>query len=567
MRRRRFLKAGAALGLGVVSGSALPSVATGAPGQNRARRPDLVLRGARVADGTGAPLFVGDVAITGERISAVGRVAEAGSQEIELGGKVLAPGFIDIHSHADLELFVEPRAESRIRQGVTLEVVGQDGGSVAPVTESAREERLSRYRDRYGVEVDFGDLGGFLSMVDRVRPAVNVATMVGHGTVRGMVVGYDDRPATDAELHRMREEVRRALVAGAVGLSSGLEYTPGSFASAEELAALAGALEGTGYPYASHMRNEDDRVLAAVEEALHVGRMAGVPVQISHLKASGRRNWWKAQTILEALEDARSEGVDVHFDRYPYVAYSTGLSNLFPDWARAGGTDAFVRRLRDPDTGPRLEEAARSKVALLGSWNAVQISSTGSDATAWARGRRLGDLARERGVAPYELAMGLIVDERNQVGMIGFGMSEENTAALLSHPLGIVCSDGGAHAPYGPLSRGSPHPRGYGTFPRLLGHYVRDEGVISLEAAIHKCTGLPARKLLLDDRGVVREGAFADLVAFDPAVVRDRATFDDPHRYPEGIPLVVVNGTVTIRDGEQTGLRAGRAVRGRGAGP
>ncbi len=566
MRRRRFLKAGAALGLGVVSGSALPSAAPGARAPARGRQPDLVLRGARVADGTGAPLFVADVAMAGDRISAVGRVTEAGSEEIELEGMVLAPGFIDIHSHADLELFVEPRAESRIRQGVTLEVVGQDGGSVGPVSEHGYRERLSRYRDRYGVEVDFRDLVGFLTQVDRARPAVNVATMVGHGTVRGLVLGYEDRPATDRELSGMRAEVRKALEAGAVGLSSGLEYTPGSFASTDELVALAGVLEGTGYPYASHIRNEDDRVIAAVEEALHVGRMAGVPVQISHLKASGRRNWWKAETILEALEDARSHGLDVHFDRYPYVAYSTGLSNLFPDWARAGGTAAFVRRLQDPETGPRLEKAARSKVALLGSWNAVQISSTGGDATAWARGRRLGDLARERGVDPYDLARRLIVDERNRVDMIGFGMSEENTAALLRHPLGMVCSDGGAHAPYGPLSRGSPHPRGYGTFPRLLGHYVREEGVMPLETAIHKCTGLPARKLQLDDRGVVRVGAFADLVAFDPERVRDRASFDDPHRYPEGIPLVVVNGAVTIREGEQTGLRAGRAVRGRGAG-
>ena len=360
----------------------------------------------------------------------------------------------------------------------------------------------------------------------------------------------------------MKSLLSEQIARGCVGLSSGLEYTPSGFADAPELVELAGVLRGTGLPYASHMRNEDDRLLGAVEEALHVGRVANVPVQISHLKAQGQRNYWKAEAALELIERARAEGVDVHFDRYPYTAYATGLSNLFPSAMRSGGNAAFLARLRDPSTAGRLEKAARDKVALLGDWNSVQITST-NGATAWARGRLLGDLSRERDVEPYQLTLDLLEANGGSVGMIGHGMGEENTARILAHPLGMLCSDGGAYAPYGPLSTGSPHPRGYGSFPRLLGHYVRDTAALSLEAAIHKITQMPAQKLRLAGRGVIDLGASADVVVFDPGTVEDRATFDDPHQYPTGIIHVIVNGVHTIRDGEQTGELGGRGVRPR----
>ncbi len=525
------------------------------------RRADLVLRGATVFDGSGAPGRVGDVAITGDVITELGSGLPAGADEIDLRGLALAPGFIDVHSHADTSLLIEPRAESRIRQGVTLEVVGQDGGSIGPWDAEEYERRRESWRERYGIDIDFRDPPGFLAAIDRARPAVNVASMIGNGAVRGLVVGVDDRPATEEEIGRMRNEVRRALAGGCVGLSSGLEYTPSGFSDSSELVALASELRGTGYPYATHMRNEDDRLLAAVEEAMLVGRMAGVPVEISHLKAQGQRNYWKQEVVLDLIRRARAAGEDVLFDCYPYTAYQTGLSNLFPTAARAGGTDAFLQRLRDPLTAARLERACRDKVALLGDWNAVQIASA-NDETAWARGRLLGDLAKERGVDPYELTLRLLEANGGGVGMIGHGMAEENVAALVAHPLGLLCSDGGAYAPYGPLSEGSPHPRGYGTFPRVLGRYVRDMGVLSLEAAIEKMTRRPARRLGLDGRGEIRRGAFADLVAFDPSTVRDQATFEDPHRYPLGVPLVVVNGVVTLRDGEHTGHLGGRGIRG-----
>jgi N-acyl-D-amino-acid deacylase len=409
--------------------------------------------------------------------------------------------------------------------------------------------------------VDVTTFAGFFRALDAHRPALNLASMVGAGTVRGLIIGEADRPATDEELARMVELVRQAVADGACGLSSGLEYVPGGFASSQELAILASPLRESGLPYASHMRNEDDRLLAAIEEALFVGRTAGVPVQISHLKVQGGRNWWKADVVLDLIEKARASGIDVHFDRYPYVAYSTGLSNLFPLWARDGGNNAFLARLRDPSTLARIEVAVRDKIDQLGSWDAVQITSTASDELSWARGQRLGSLAAQRGRAPWELLLELTFADQARTGMVGFGMSEENTERILAHPLAMICSDGSALAAEGPLATGSPHPRSFGTFPRVLGHYCRDRRIMPLETAIHKMTALPAAKLRLADRGEIRPGAYADLVAFDPATVADRATFERPHQYPAGIPLVIVNGEIALRDGEPTGSRSGRVLR------
>jgi N-acyl-D-amino-acid deacylase len=389
---------------------------------------------------------------------------------------------------------------------------------------------------------------------------VNLASMVGQGTLRSLVIGGDPRPATDAERARMAALAAEALKAGACGISSGLEYIPSAYADLAELAAVCAPLKGTGLPYATHMRNEDDESLAAIEEALNVGRISGAAVHISHLKAQGERNWWKAPVILEMFQRVRATGLDVTYDVYPYVAYATGLSNMFPVWAREGGTDSLLARLQDPAQGERIHTQVVDMVNQLGSWDAVQVSNTGADSLAWARGKRLGQLAAERGEDPYRLLLMITRQDRNRTGMVGFGMSEEDVERFLAHPLGMICSDGSALTTEGPLARGTPHPRNYGTFPRVLGRYVRERRVLALETAIHKMTGMPAARLKLQGRGAITPGAFADLVAFDPATVADRATFEEPHQYPVGIPYVMVNGQWVIRDGAHTGAAPGRVL-------
>jgi N-acyl-D-amino-acid deacylase len=572
MERRVFVKhAAAALGgatLGARGGAHLTAAAapvsasSGSPAPRVAGayhgRADMILRRALVYDGSGRPPFTGDVAVAGDRITAVAEhIAALGSVEIDLDGLALAPGFIDVHSHTDLVLLRDARADSKVRQGVTTEVAGQDGSSVGWTAEEYGAVQARYARD--GVHIDFRDLGGFLRHIDRHGAAVNLASMIGAGTVRRHVIGMTDRPATPAEVSRMIAMVQEALAAGACGISSGLEYLPGAFADAAELELLVAPLRGTGLPFASHTRNEDDRVIAAMEEVIGIGHRAGVAIQISHLKMQGERNWWKTDSAFRLIEDARAAGVDVRFDCYPYVAYATGLANLFPVWSREGGIDTFLARLNDRSLASRIEGEVRAKIALLGSWDAVQITGASAPAYGWVAGQKLGTLAQQRGTEPYALLHSIIIGDRSRTQMVGFGMSEENVARKLAHPLGMICSDGGA------VSRadGTPHPRNYGTFPRVLGRYCREMGALPVETAIRKMTSDPADRLGFTDRGRITSGAAADLVAFDPQTVIDRATFEDPHQFPIGIPHVMVNGTFVIREGEHTGARPGRAVRPR----
>ncbi len=552
MRRRDFLAA---------AGAALASLGCGGrvsiPGRSRW---DLVVRHGTIFDGSGSAPFEGDVGIVDGRIAAVGRALNGrGGDEIDARGLAVAPGFIDIHSHADGTLFEDPRAESVIRQGVTTVIVGQDGGSRGPSRDDPRAS--TQVRRSLRAQGPFASLGDFLASVDALPSAVNVASMVGLGTVRGIVIGDDDRRATPAEIARMRSLVSAAIQHGACGASSGLEYVPGAFATQEELAAVCEPLAAARLPYATHMRNEDDRLLESLDESIAVARGAGCPLQVSHLKTQGPRNWPKIGAALDRLEAARASGLDVAFDRYPYVAYQTGLTNLFPAWSRDGGTERFLARLRDAATASRIRDEARAKVELIGGWDNVQITSVSNDADRSAEGQRLGTWAKASDTDPYEAAVALLERSRGSVGMVGFAMSEDNIERFLAHPLAMVCSDGGAFATEGPARRGHPHPRSLGSFPRVLGHYVRERRALPLEDAVRKMSAFPASRVRLTDRGMLREGFAADVVVFDPATVTDRATFAEPFRYADGIRAVIVNGIPALRDGERAERRTGRALR------
>jgi N-acyl-D-amino-acid deacylase len=512
----------------------------------------LVIRGGTVFDGSGAAGFEADVAMTGDRIAKVARrIAGAGTEEIDARGLAVAPGFIDIHSHGDGTMDVDPRQESVVQQGVTTIIVGQDGSSAAPPPLRPSDE------EEAGPD-NFADL---FAAVDRLAPAVNFASMVGLGSVRAAVVGEDDRPATPEEMARMVALVQAGLEQGACGASSGLEYTPGAFASTDELVALCRPLAKRRLPYATHMRNEDDRVLEAIDEAIAVARGAGCPLEISHLKMQGPRNWKKLDEAFERIAAARKAGLDVTFDRYPYTAYQTGLTNLFPTWSRDGGTDAFLARFDSADAAPRMQAAALDKVALIGGWDNVLITGTRADEDKAAEGQRLGSYAASLGRDPYDLTVAMLQHARGAVGMVGFAMSEENLDRIYAHPGAMVCSDGGAFAADGPTHRGSPHPRGAGSFPRVLARYVRERKALTLAQAIHKMTGRTAGRVRLADRGRIARHMAADLVVFDPATVADTATFVNPFSYPVGITAVVVNGAIAVREGKGQDSRTGRALK------
>lgn len=540
--RRDVLKGGVVGALALVGA---PAVWT------RRDAPDLVIRGGIVHDGSGAAGRLADVAIRGPRIAEVGeRLAERGRNEIDATGRVVAPGFIDIHSHGDSNLWSDPRGESLVRQGITSIVAGQDGSS-----------RPWGARGEGTPSTENGSFADWFAAVDALRPGVNVASMIGLGTVRGRVVGDDDRAASAAELARMVSLVEQALAEGACGASTGLEYTPGAFARLDELIALARPLAARRLPYATHMRNEDDRLLEAIEESIAVAQGARCPLQISHLKTQGPRNWPRLDEAFRRIETVKRSGLDVAFDRYPYTAYSTGLTNLFPVWSRDGGTSAFLARLDDPSVAPRIREETLAKVALIGGWENVHVASVRVAADRAAEGKRLGAYASAISADPYEVAVGLLRRNSASVGMVGFAMSEENLDRILAHPLGMVCSDGGAFAVEGPTRRGSPHPRGLGTFARVLGRYVRERKALTLEQAIHKMSAYPAARVGITDRGRIAPGLAADIVVFDAATVRDTATYEQPFQYPEGMDAVVVNGVVALRDGARAAEGTGRALR------
>ncbi len=522
---------------------------------------DVIIRNGLLIDGRNTPGMARDIGIRDGKIKAIGSLTSAKAKlDLDAAGKVVCPGFIDIHTHTDTELLVNGNGESKIHQGVTLEIGGNCGSSPFPLSDSEADEKQSSLQRRYGINPRWTDLEGFFQALESETISLNYATLTGQGDLRSMVVGKNDTPATPQQLKEMQRLLIQSVEQGSFGLSTGLEYAPGSYASTAELSALTSVLSRMGGIYATHMRNEDDTVEEAIREALTIGRDAGVFTQISHLKACNKNNWHKVDFMLEMIDKARANQA-VLADRYPYDAWGTGLSAFLPLWARQGETEEVLARLNNPEDLKRIKAYSDGRAQRIGGWDRVMISSCSHEPDKSCEGVTLLAGAEERGMEPFDFARELLLNSKNNVGVVGFAMDEKNLHKVLAADFVMVGSDGSTAAPYGKLGTGKPHPRYYGTFPRVLGKYAREEKILSLSAAIHKMTAMPAQSLGIKDRGILDLDHFADIVILDPATVIDKATFADPHQYPVGIEHVFVNGTHTIKDGEHTGARAGQIVR------
>ncbi len=523
---------------------------------------DWIIKNGMIVDGSGEEGFIGDIGIKDEIIREVGKINSNKGQFIcDASGLVVSPGFVDPHSHADIELLVNAKAESAVRQGVTTLISGNCGSSPFPVSEAVYDEMKTELNEQYRLELDWMDIKGFLSQLEKQGISLNYATLVGHGTIRGKAMGYNDRPPSEEELETMKALVEENMRNGALGLSSGLEYSPGSYASVDELIELSKIVARLNGVYATHMRDEGDFLIESLQESFKVAKETGVNLQISHLKVAYPRNWDKIDRVFLEIEKASTGGIKVFCDRYPYIAGSTGLSFYFPLWARQGTTDDFISRLKDPNLEAKFKSYLSEQEKKLGSWEKVVISSVVSEKNKVFEGMSVLEGSQKTGKSPFQFMRDLLIEENNKVGMVTFMMKEENLKRILAHPLVGIGSDGSTLAPYGLLAKGKPHPRSYGTFPRALSKYVREEKIVPLPEMIRKMTSAPARKFNLTQRGLIKNGYFSDLVVFDFNKIKDRATWTEPHQYSAGVEYVFTNGEMVIDRGEQTGNLPGKVLR------
>jgi N-acyl-D-amino-acid deacylase len=564
MNMKSLLRSALVPFLGIVLSSGITACDAGSPEH------DIVIRGGTVYDGLGSAPVVADVAIDDDTVSAIGPAGSLkGRLEIDADGLAVSPGFVNVLSWANESLLLDGRGQSDIRQGVTLEVMGE-GWSMGPLTDRMREERLARQGDlKY--DIPWTTFGEYMEHLVAGGISPNVASFVGATTVRVHEIGYEDRPPTDSELERMQELVRHSMREGALGVGSSLIYAPAFYADTEELVALTSAAGEFGGMYISHIRSEGARFLEALDELIEIAERAGVPAQVYHLKAAGRENWPKLDSAIARIEAARASGLSITADMYTYTAGATGLDASMPPWVQEGGYEAWAERLRDPVIRARVAAEMRTPTdewenffVAAGSPDRILLVGFDDESLKPLTGKTLAEVAELRGTSPAETAMDLVIENGNDVGTVYFLMSEENVRKKVALPWVSFDSDAGALAPEGVFLKSNPHPRAYGSFARLLGRYVRDEGVIPLEEAIRRLTSFPAGTFGLTGRGVLEPGAYADVVVFDPQRIVDRATFAEPHQYAEGVVHVFVNGVHTLRDGEHTGATAGRFVRGPG---
>ncbi|MDW3213557.1 MAG: D-aminoacylase [Ilumatobacteraceae bacterium] len=529
---------------------------------------DVLITNGLVVDGTGQPAFAADVAINGERIVAVGDLAQAeAGRTIDATGMVVSPGFIDIHTHSDLTLLVEPFGMSKIRQGVTTEVSGNCGYSPYPVApDHADELRELLSSGLHGESVDWvwSDLAGYRDFAAERGLGMNVAPLVGHGAVRGAVVGFEDRRATADDVAGMQRLVSESMEQGAFGLSTGLTLTPSAYGDTEEIVALAEAMSHfPGRFYTSHTRLWAGWHIKGVAEAIDIGRRANVPVQVSHMAVNDPPYWGQADTVIAVCEDAVTDGFDVTFDVYPYAASSSGFAQCIPTWAQSGGTQALLQRLRNPNERARIRADMLEEGLFRGwpwLWDRLQVSAAHTREVSEFEGMSFEQAGEKMGLEPIDAALTLMERDEAKLRIIFYYRTEEDMKSFLRHPMGMMGSDGLAIQASGPLGAGRPHPRSYGAHSRVLGLYVRDTAVLTMEEAVHKMSGQVATRLGMSDRGVIAAGNIADIAIFDPDTVADRASFEDPHQYAVGVPYVLVNGEVVVAEGEHTGALPGRVL-------
>ena len=560
MRNRTFLMACTAL--------VLAGLSCGSPQQTEAF--DLVISGATVVDGSGSPGFQADIGVKGDTIVRIGQltVAEtsAAKKIIDGTGLVVSPGFIDIHSHSDFSLLVDGNAQSKIHQGVTTEILGE-AGSAGPVGGSVSRE------GPYGVQVDWTTLGEYFDRLETKGISVNVASYVGATQIRRCVLGEESRDPSQEELAEMKRLVKQAMEDGALGFSTSLLVPPNTYHTTHQLAEMASVVKPFGGIYSTHIRTEGLGIEVAVREAIEIGRRAQVPVDIIHLKVADRRLWGSMPAICDLIEEARREGIQATANQYPYIAGQNNLVALVPPWAMEGGRPEMLKRLADPESRARMERDLQQGIPgwfnhylAMEGWGGCRVGSVQRDENKKFEGKSVAEVAQLWGKSPVDAVFDLLLAEKGSVPAVYFLMSESDVRHAMQRPWVSFGSDGTAVQPAGILGQGKPHPRWYGTFPRILGKYVRQEGVLSLETAIQKMTSLNASKLGITDRGTLSPGMKADFTLFDRHKVIDRATFEDPHQYADGIQHVVVNGVVVLEEGRHRGARPGRVIRGRRAG-
>jgi N-acyl-D-amino-acid deacylase len=533
---------------------------------------DVIIHGGRLVDGTGAPWRRADVALDDDRVAAIGDLsAQTARVRIDATGLVVAPGFIDMLGQSEDFVLVDGRAASKITQGITTEITGE-GKSIAPVNDRMIAAAKASW-DHYGITQDFTTLAGYFQRLEtRSKPALNVATFVGAGGVRDYVIGRDNRAATAGELAEMEALVARAMEEGALGLSTSLQYVPDRFASTEEIVALAKVARRHGGIYITHQRSESGRIDESMDEVFRVAAEADIPAEIWHLKTAYKANWGRMPAVLKRIEEARARGLDITANQYPYTRASNGLDACLPLWVREGGTEAMLKRLADPALRERIKremddpnpEGWENQWHGSGGSDGVMLSSVLNKHLKKFEGRTFTEIGKALGKDPRDAVMDLVVADRGESYVIISIMDEADVRAALAHPLVSIDTDSGARAEDGPLSHSKSHPRGWGTFPRILGKYVRDARLLTLEEAVRKMTSRAAARVGLHERGILRPGFFADVTVFDPATIRDVATFEDPNRYSVGVRHVFVNGERVVADGKISDARPGRPLRGPG---